>query len=231
MKNELSLVFHAFARLFFPPLCVVCRRSLVRGEQYLCSACLADFPFTDRSYQSEEALSKEFEEPFRPEAIHSLFYYSKYNDYKNLIYALKYCSGKEVGVYLGRMLGERIRGATAADGIVPVPLHPRRQRQRGYNQAYQIAWGISEVLEIPVWDRVVRRVRNNASQTGKNAGERRKNVENIFELKDAALVRGKHILVVDDVITTGATLRACVQVLAGAGEVRFSLGCLARTEL
>lgn len=231
MKINACSFCQAFIRLLFPPLCVVCGRSLVRGEQHVCSVCLADFPLTDCSYQSDESLLETFDEAYRPKVLYALFYYSKYSDYRNLIYAVKYRSRKELGVYLGRMLGERIVGYSGVEGIVPVPLHPRRERKRGYNQARQIALGIAEVMHIPVLDQVVVRVRNNASQTGKNAGERQKNVEDIFKLTGPEQVRGKHILIVDDVITTGATLRSCIRTLAEAGEVGFSLGCLARTEL
>lgn len=231
MKIEACTYFQAFIRLLFPPLCVVCGRALVRGERYLCSVCLADFPLADRSYQSDESLLTTFEEACRPQTVYALFYYNKCSDYRNLIYAVKYRSRKELGVYLGRMLGEKIGKHSGVDGIVPIPLHPRRERERGYNQARQIALGMAEAMGIPVWDRVVIRIRNNTSQTGKNAGERQKNVEDIFELTERERIRGKHIMVVDDVITTGATIRSCIRTLAEAEVAVFSLGCLARTEL
>lgn len=221
----------ALADLFFPRLCVVCGGGLVRGEVYICSSCLADFPFTDSSYQTETAVWETFEGACRPEKIYSLFYYNKYSNYRKLVYALKYRSGKKLGIYLGEMLGEKIGNQADIQGIIPIPLHPKRERKRGYNQSLQIALGISAVLGVPVYDRVIIRIRNTVSQTGMNPAERQKNVINIFALKDKTLIQGKHLLIVDDVITTGATMHSCVTTLAEAGNVRFSLGCLGRTWL
>ncbi|WP_301912614.1 ComF family protein [Odoribacter laneus] len=219
----------ALADLFFPRLCMVCECCLRRGEVYICSACLADFPCTDSLYQAETTVLKTFEEACRPEKLYSLFYYSKYSDYRKLVYALKYRSGKKLGIYLGKMLGEKIGRQVGIQGIVPIPLHPKREKKRGYNQSLQIALGITEILNIPIYDKVITRTRNTASQTGMSIVERQQNVRNIFDLQDCHSVRGKHLLIVDDVITTGATMRSCVETLAQAGNIRFSLGCLGRT--
>lgn len=226
-----SSLLEALVELFYPRLCVVCHRNLVSGESFLCSACLQDMPLTDESYFGEDVLPDRFTEESRPEALYSLFYYSKYNDYKNLIYAVKYRSKQELGVYLGKMLGERIKELASIDAILPIPLHPRREKKRGFNQAMKIAAGIAEVLGVEMMDRAVVRIKNNASQTGMNPEERQKNVENIFRLEDPALFEGKHVLIVDDVITTGATIASCANALKEAANVRFSLACLARTLL
>lgn len=221
----------AFKELLYPRLCVVCGRGLTAGERYMCTFCQADFPFSDETFQANEIILEQWMPGGDLLAFYSLFYYSKYSDYKNLIYAVKYRSRKKLGVYLGHMLGGRLAGKGKIDGIVPVPLHPHRQKKRGFNQAAQIARGIAEVLNVEVMEDVVFRVRNNVSQTGKSADERQRNVENIFELRNADRVRGKHILLVDDVITTGATICECMKVMARAGGVRFSLACLARTQV
>lgn len=215
--------------LLYPRVCEVCGKSLVRSEQYLCTCCLVDFPFTDEAFDTGDPVLDHFPEDYRPVKLHTLFYYNKYNNYKNLIYLIKYQSYRRLGVWLGKMLGERIKDTCHADCIVPVPLHKKRQKQRGFNQAMEIAKGINEVLNLELMEDVIVRVRNNVSQTGKNAAERLKNVENIFTLVHPEKIRGRHVLLVDDVITTGATIGACLQSLADAGEVKFSLGCLAQT--
>lgn len=229
ISHSIVLVFHSLIKLIFPRLCGVCGNALVRGEKFLCSACLADFPFSDDTFISGAQVLAAFDERCRPERLYSLFYYNKYDNYRRLVYAIKYHSRRELGIYLGGMLGQRMLGQTDADCIVPIPLHRKREKSRGFNQSYQIALGVSEVLGIEVLNDVVVRTQNNISQTGKNVEERRKNVENIFELLDPEKIRGRHVLLIDDVITTGATIRSCLSVLARAGEVRFSLACLART--
>lgn len=217
------------AELLFPSTCVVCENGLVRGEKYLCTACLADFPLAHAAFGRQEGLLAHLGERFRPLEVHALFYYSKYDAYKNLIYRIKYRSYKRLAFYLGQLLGERIQGICRADCIVPVPLHPLRLKERGYNQAGEIGRGVADVLRIELLEEVVVRTRNNVSQTGKNAAERLKNVEHIFRLLQPEKIAGHHVLVLDDVITTGATVGACLDELAAAGEVTFSLGCLART--
>lgn len=219
----------ALLDLFYPRVCEVCGSVLVRGESYLCTSCLADFPFVDEDFATDGSVLDNFNENFRPEALHALFYYSKYSDYKKLVYSVKYHSNRKLGVYLGRMLGQKIARFCQADCVVPIPLHPKRERERGFNQAREIARGVCEVLGVELLDNVVERLRNNVSQTGKNAAERLENVSGIFELRHPELVRGRHILLLDDVITTGATVGACLEALAEAGDVRFSLACLART--
>lgn len=215
--------------LLYPRVCVVCGDSLVKQEIYLCSACLADFPLADQDYGNYEDVLARFEENCRPKYLYSLFYYNKYSKYKNLIYLIKYHSHKKLGAFLGEMLGERIKDICQADCIIPVPLHKKRERKRGFNQANEIASGMSKILGIEIYNDVIFRVRNNVSQTGKNAGERLKNTENIFELRHPEKIRGRHVLLLDDVITTGATIGSCLQELAKAGDVCFSLGCLAQT--
>lgn len=219
----------ALLDLFYPRLCEVCGSVLVQGENYLCTSCLADFPFVDEDFVTDRGVLDNFNEHFRPEALHALFYYNKYSDYKNLVYRVKYHSNRKLGVYLGRMLGQKIIHRCQADCVVPIPLHPRRERERGFNQAREIARGVCEVLGVELLDNVVERKCNNVSQTGKNATERLENVSGIFELRRPELIRGRHVLLLDDVITTGATVGSCLEALAAAGNVRFSLACLART--
>lgn len=229
MKREGSGIWNSFVDLLYPKVCEVCGRSLVRGEKYLCTACIADFPFTDATYVTSEDILSQFETHYRPEKLYALFYYNKFSNYKNLIYLIKYNSYRQLGIYLGQMLGERIASDCRADCIVPIPLHKKREKERGFNQALEIACGINRATGIEVMADVVMRVQNNVSQTGKNAAERLKNVENIFQLQNASCIQGRHVLLVDDVITTGATIGSCLRVLAEAGDVKFSLGCLAQT--
>lgn len=229
IEEECRGVLASFLDLAYPRACEVCGKSLVRYEKYLCTDCLSDFPFADCNFTAGESILNQFEEDCRPARLFSLFYYNKYSSYKNLIYLLKYRSYRELGVYLGHMLGERIASDCQADCIIPVPLHRKRERQRGFNQAAEIAKGMNEVLRLELMEHVVERVKNNVSQTGKNAAERLENVENAFVLSSPEKIRGRHVLLVDDVITTGATIGACLRTLAAAEDVRFSLGCLART--
>lgn len=229
VKDRLLSSGRAVCELFYPRICTVCGESLVKGEEYLCTACLADFPFSDQDYATQEELLLNFDVACRPEKLFSLFYYNKFSPYKNLIYRIKYRSHRSLGVYLGRLLGEKIKNECEADCIIPVPLHPKREKERGFNQAREIAVGMAGVMGVDIYDDVLFRVRNNASQTGKNASERLQNVEHIFELRDPVKIIGKQVLLVDDVITTGATVGACLQVLSQAGNVRFCLGCLAQT--
>ena len=158
-----------------------------------------------------------------------MFYYSKYSRYKQLIHEVKYHSHRLLGRHLGRMLGMRLAGRCEADCIVPVPLHPKRERARGFNQALEIARGVSEVTGMEVMEDVLVRVKDNVSQTGKNATERRENVAGIFEARNVARIRGRHVLLLDDVITTGATVGACLRVLEQEEGTVFSLGCIGKT--
>lgn len=229
MRNGCQGIWAGLADLIYPRVCEVCGKSLVQSEDYLCTACLTDFPFADQDFTAGENILEQFEVAYRPEQLFALFYYDKYSNYKNLIYLIKYHSYRKLGVWLGRMLGEKMKSGCRADCIIPIPLHQKRERQRGFNQALEIARGINEILHIELMDYAVERVKNNVSQTGKNAAERLKNVENIFLLTCPEKLRGRHVLLVDDVITTGATIGSCLRVIAAAGEVHFTLACLART--
>lgn len=229
VRRECRGILAGLADLVYPRVCEVCGKSLVQGEEYLCTACLTDFPWADRDFAAGENILGQFEPACRPEQLFALFYYNKYSNYKNLIYLIKYRSYRKLGVYLGRMLGEKIASDCRADCIIPIPLHKKKEKQRGFNQALEIARGMNDVLHIELMEHAVERVRNNVSQTGKNTVERMKNVENIFLLTSPEKVRGRHVLLVDDVITTGATIGSCLRTIVAAGEVTFSLGCLART--
>jgi ComF family protein len=156
----------------------------------------------------------------------ALFYYEAHAETANILYELKYKNHPEIGETMGRMMARELQRADffdGIDGIVPVPLAKKRERQRGYNQSMEIAKGVSEITSLPIYNKVVKRNTFSGSQTSKGRWERNENVENVFELIDGDSIRGKHLLIIDDVVTTGATIIACAKEIGKAEGVCFSV--------
>ena len=223
------------ADMVWPRRCGVCGGFLDTEERYVCAECLKDMPLTYFwSWRANPAEQILWARTYL-EGVVSLFYYSRDNDYKELLHAVKYGGNVATGRWLGRMLGEKMREAAypLPDVIVPVPLHWRRQWKRGYNQAEVIARGISEGLsgDIPVLTGILRRVRYSTSQTRMSVGSKWENVSGSFVLIDnrtaAERLSGRHVLLVDDVLTTGATVEACWDALRVIPDIRVSYASIA----
>lgn len=161
-------------------------------------------------------------------------YFNKQSVMQNLLHQLKYKGKKEIGLYFGRRIGEALGSSgryKGIDAVVPLPLFFKREKKRGYNQAAMIGEGIAEIMDLPVLNNVVTRKRNTETQTHKTRTERWENIEGKFELINKEEVEGKHVLLVDDVLTTGATLEACGSELLKARELKLSIATLAYTSL
>ena len=219
--------WHRLLDLISPRLCVVCGQRLTVSEETICSKCNLHLPrtgFQQDPYENE--MAKLFWHQIPIERATSLFYYEAHSETANILYELKYKSHPEIGEVMGRMMAKELQPSgffDEIDGIIPVPLAKKRLRQRGYNQSLEIARGISEMTGLPIYNKVVRRNAFEGSQTSKGRWERNENVEGVFELKDATAIQGKHILIVDDVVTTGATVIACAQELCKAGSIKVSV--------
>ena len=213
--------------LIAPRLCVVCGHRLSVTEEVICSKCNFHLPrtgFHQDAYENE--MARLFWAQIPIERATAFFYYEPHAETANIIYELKYKNHPEIGTTIGRMLAKEIQPAgffNEIDEIVPVPLARKRLHQRGYNQSKEIAQGISEITHLPINNNAVRRIVFEGSQTNKGRWERHENVEHVFELVDAASVCNKHLLLVDDVVTTGATCIACAKALCQAGNVRISI--------
>ena len=213
--------------LISPRLCVVCGHRLTVTEEVICTKCNFHLPRTDFHHNAyENEMAKLFWYLIPIERATAFFYYEPHSSTANIIYQMKYKDHPEIGEVMGRMMGKELMPSgffDGIDGIIPVPLTKKRQRQRGYNQSEEIARGISEVTGLPLFDKVVKRVSFKGSQTNLGRWERNENVEKVFELIDGASIQGKHLLIVDDVVTTGATCIACAKALCQAGNVRISI--------
>ena len=222
-----SSFWHRLLDLLAPRLCVMCGRRLSLSEQVLCAVCNLHLPRTGFQYHADDnVMARLFWGVIPVERAAALFYYEASSGASNILYDLKYHDKPEVGVEMGRLLANEFAETGFFDGIdviVPIPLARKRQRQRGYNQSRCLAEGISQATGIAVNSHVVRRTCFVKSQTRLRRWERQENVEGVFELKDSASVSGRHILLVDDVVTTGATMTACARELLKAGGVRLSL--------
>ena len=164
------------------------------------------------------------------DAAGSLFYFSRGSAMQRILHALKYRGNRQAGVRLGRSLGEAIGASgrfSPIDAIIPVPLHPEREKIRGYNQAECIARGIAVATGWPVWTGLVNRIRQTDTQTRKNRIERWSNLSDGFRLSRPEQVAGKHLLIVDDVITTGASLEACAQGILQASPAKLCIATIA----
>lgn len=216
--------------LFFPRLCLACGTPLISGVDKLCVACNINLPRTGFQHLKDNEADKLFWGKVHIERVVPFFYYRKGSDLSKVMHKLKYESRKDVGIFMGRMVMSELQGSSFIhdiDCIVPLPLHPKREKYRGYNQSEMIALGVSQITGLPVYADGVVRSRETESQTRKSVYERWTNVEGVFILKKPELFSGKHILLIDDVLTTGATCAACASSLLTVEGVRVSILTLA----
>ena len=217
--------------LLFPRYCKVCRRRLMHSEQHLCVSCLLELPRTHYEQNPENVLMQHFME--WPEVVRATAYFHYYKEgrYSNLIHHLKYYDHPEVGTYLGRLAATELKGSGFFDDIdliIPVPLSKKKLRQRGYNQSDYIARGISEATNIPLRTDCIVRTVDTDTQTHKSQDERWKSTKGIFQVTNPEALKGKHLLLIDDVTTTGATLHACTSALLTLPSIRVSIFALAK---
>ncbi len=219
-----------FIALFYPRLCAGCHTALVRGEDVLCLGCLIDLPKTGFEKQPDNPVAQLFWGRVNIRMATSFCCFDKGGIMQHLMHQLKYKGSMEVGEKLGKLLGiDLIKTESFQDIqiIIPVPLHPKRERSRGYNQSAVIGKGLSSSMGIPqVTNNLVRNHYSN-SQTNKGRFERWENVKELFGVRKPELLEGKHLLLVDDVVTTGSTLEACAQELLKIPGTTVSIATLA----
>ena len=214
-----------FFALFFPNYCLGCGEPLTRGEEILCTFCLFHLPRTFFHLDPGNPASRVFWGRVRLDMAASFVFFHKGGNVQELLHQLKYQGKKEIGNYLGKLYGYELGdGITLkeVDVIMPVPLHPRKLRKRGYNQSHCFAEGLSEAMNIPVENNCLFRKKDTGTQTKKSRYERWENVEDIFGIRNIEKIKGRHVLLVDDVITTGATIEACANVLLAIEGTRVS---------
>ncbi len=227
-----TTVFQSVTHLFFPHTCCGCGTDLLAEKTLFCIYCHASMPFTRFEDFPANPIEKIFWGRTEIETAMAHLYFTSGSAVQHSLHLLKYKDRKDIGIYFGRMMGsvlKQSRRFNLCDVLIPLPLFAKRERKRGYNQAALIAEGISNILQIPVVYNAVIRVKGTGTQTHKSRIQRWKNMEEMFKIGDPAQISGKHLLLVDDVITTGATLEACAQILLSVPDVRISIACLAHS--
>jgi ComF family protein len=229
-KAKLPKSFDALVHLFLPHHCAGCGSDIMSRQQVLCLSCIDRLPVTQFHRYANNPVEKIFWGRLPLISAASYLYFSKDSLLQKLVHQLKYNGHKELGLFMGRKMGEALLGSWRFDGIdalVPLPLYAARERKRGYNQAALLCQGMADVMQVPVLLNNIRRRVSSETQTRKNRIERWQNMQDKFELQQPHSIRGKHILLVDDVITTGATLEACGQALLTAGNLQLSIMTMA----
>ncbi|MFT3751494.1 MAG: ComF family protein [Paludibacter sp.] len=222
--------FTDFLNLLFPDLCLVCGVNLLRSEQHICFTCLHNIPKTNYHLVPDNPVEKRFwgkAQIFRGTAF---FFFQKGSPFQKLLHSLKYKGNKEIGEILGKYAAAELSESldfSTIDVIIPVPLHPKKFKKRGYNQSEWIAKGLSSIFGKPYDTTTLYRLRETTTQTKKSVFERYENTDGIFGLLNKNTLSGKHILLVDDVLTTGSTLEACAKVLLNCENIKISVFTLA----
>ncbi len=220
--------------VIFPNVCTVCHRRLVKGENVICLHCLSDLPRTNlHKYRPNKIHERLMAIGMPVEKATSLFYYYRDSPYARLIHDTKYRNRPTVGRTLAMMHTQELKGTDffdSIDCIVPVPLHLLKHIKRGYNQAEEIARGINSVTSLPIINALS--ASYHKTQTRKDSHQRLLNVKGVYNVAEVDAIQGKHILLIDDVITTGATLLSCMQAIRQASpSTRISVYSLSITQL
>jgi ComF family protein len=223
-------VLSPLIHLFYPHNCLGCGSDIVEKENFICLECINNLPHTGFATHANNPVEKLFWGRIPVAAGMSEFYFSKDSIVQNLIHEFKYRANRKVGLYLGKLIGKSLLQSgrfDAIDALVPLPLFAQKEFKRGYNQSAILCAGISEIMSIPVLTKNIIRIVHTETQTKKSRIQRWENVEKSFSVLKPADVEGKHILLVDDVITTGATLEACGAEILKAADTTLSIATLA----
>jgi competence protein ComFC len=222
-------IFH----LFYPNLCTICSQHLVENETVICTFCRHDLPLTNFTDFSENKVTQTFYGSFLLEKAFSLLFYRKKGSTQKLIHDLKYKGNEEIAIFFGNWIGEILKENQefkTVDYIVPVPLHPKKLRERGYNQVTKFGEQLYHHLQIPFIENNLARISSSNTQTFKARFERFRNLNTTFLLQNPSFFNDKHILLIDDVITTGATLAACAKEFEKSKNCKISILTMAYTE-
>lgn len=229
MTKNLSHIAGDFLGLFFPRLCLGCGNGLAPSQKNICFKCSNDLAYTNFHLHKENLMSERFWGRIPVENTSALYYFAKGNVAQNLVFSIKYKGHKSLGIELGEKHG-KILGETQwlseIKGIIPVPLHRHRQRKRGYNQSDLYAQGLAQTTNIPILAKAIKRTENTRTQTKKTRIERFKNVASAFKVDPSLLEENGHYLIVDDVLTTGATIEACALSLLKAKSIKISIATI-----
>lgn len=231
--SAFSGILEDFVSLFYPRYCRGCHNALVQGEELICTQCLLEMPKSNYHLYRENPFYQKFRGRLPVRHVMTLYKFVKESRVQQVLHNLKYKQQPELGEMLGRIYGHDLLQAefrTSFDLIIPVPLHDSRRRIRGYNQSEEFGKGLSNVLEMPCDDTFMMRKAKTETQTHKTKLSRWENVERMFHVVKPEPIAKKRILLVDDVVTTGATLEACGRALLDAGCSELSIACIAATQ-
>lgn len=224
-------MFHDFINLLYPRICHICEAELLKNEELLCTSCLHDLPITSYHLDNENPVKKVFYGRVKINKATALLHFRKKAGVQHLIHDLKYRGHREIGTYLGKWLGTELENTdwSNIEIIIPVPLHKSRLRQRGYNQVEDFGREIAKFLNAEYMDDVLLKISTTQTQTLKNRLSRWGKIEETLQIKNSEKIMGKHILLVDDLVTTGATLEACAHKLLETPDIKISIATMAIT--
>ncbi|MFK8039613.1 MAG: ComF family protein [Crocinitomicaceae bacterium] len=225
--NLLQFVTHSVLDIFFPNNCELCQKHLTHKESFICLECKFNLPYIDRHQLMLESIQKIFWGRIEIEKVYSVYNYQKGNQTQRILHEIKYKNKTKLAIHLGEIIGSLIPKNHTFDLIIPIPLHPKKLKKRGYNQSQLLAEGVQQTNAIPIDNNSVVRTGINQSQTQFSKYDRWDNVKGIFKLKDNNNLAGKHILIVDDVLTTGATIEACAAAILSKVDCKISVATLA----
>jgi competence protein ComFC len=204
---------------FLPRFCPACDNPLSSTEYFICNNCISNIKLADT-----ELIKSEFERKFAGDKVitnfHSLFVFEKDKEFQSIVHSIKYKENFRLAVFLGKYIGKKLNDiikSWAPDLLIPIPLHHLKKAERGYNQSFYLAKGISSACKIPVKKNIIRRKKFTPSQTQLNLKQRKENMEGAFSMRSNNFVREKNIILIDDVITTGSTISECGKILKEAG--------------
>ena len=229
LKDLRRDVYDSIIHLFYPSICFGCENEIIERDEMLCLSCIQSLPYTYFEKTANNPVSKLFWGRCTIKAGLSTFYFIEKTPLQNIIHQIKYKNERALGLYMGSLMGHAINEVKKnipIDLCIPMPLHPKKERMRGYNQSELLARGIEKATGIPIATNILNRTEHTSSQTKKNRMERWLNVETAFHISNPNGIKGKNILLIDDVITTGASIEACVHVLLAkdaAGVIVVSL--------
>lgn len=225
-----TTILSPLVHFFYPHNCIGCGSDIIEADNFLCLDCINDLPHTDFALHAGNPVEKNFWGRIPVTSAMSEFYFSKDSIIQNCIHEFKYRGNKKLGLCLGKIMGKSMLNSnrfSSIDCLIPLPLFTAKEFKRGFNQSSILCSGINEIMNIPIITQNVIRIVHTETQTKKGRIQRWENVEKSFSVNEPAMLIGKHILLVDDVITTGATIEACGREILKIEGTQLSVASLA----